>query len=220
MYPEKCDVSPDGKLFIYFAAKFGRGYARGYHDTWTAVSRPPYLTALALSPVGGTYGGSGAFFDDRTVLIGAIAPQHHPDHPPGPLRLLDPSTLNKADPPVVPCWQNGWQGLLAPRATSRISELRKTSGDLMLGRGVPSDYFRLSRRRTPYTLYRPDGKPATLFEAHWADWDQRGRLVATVGGRVFAGKLTRSNKLLWRQLISTHEDRPTRLEAPDWAQRW
>jgi hypothetical protein len=53
IYPEKCDVSPNGKLFIYFAGKFRpRDVATGYDRTWIAVSRPPYLTALALWPVG------------------------------------------------------------------------------------------------------------------------------------------------------------------------
>jgi hypothetical protein len=85
---------------------------------------------------------------------------------------------------------------------------------------VPADYFRPSRRRTLYTLYRPEGDPVALFEAQWADWDQRGRLVATVGGRVFAGKLSRKHQLVWRQLAALHEQRPARLEAPAWAARW
>jgi hypothetical protein len=215
IYPEKCDLSPDGSLFIYFAAKFGRPHAyRGYGDSWTAVSRPPYLTALALWPIGGTYGGRGVFFDDRSVVIGHLAPKHHPDHPPGPLRLLRP------DCEALPCWQSGWQGVLAPRARSRMAEYRKACGDLMLGRDVPADYHGPSRRRTLYTLYRPPGEPVTMFEAHWADWDRRGRLVAAVGGRVVAGTLMQDNRLEWRQLADLHEERPTRLEAPDWAQHW
>ena len=31
----------------------------------------------------------------------------------------------------------------------------------------------------PNMLYRNDGEPLDTFEAHWADWDQQGRLVAT-----------------------------------------
>jgi hypothetical protein len=34
-----------------------------------------------------------------------------------------------------------------------------------------------------------------LFEAHWADWDQNERLVATVGGRVLSGKLDKKHTL-------------------------
>ena len=77
-----------------------------------------------------------------------------------------------------------------------------------------------SRRRSRYTLYRSNGKPAAMFEAQWADWDQQGRLVATVGGRVLTGELGRKNKLLWRQLASMHEERPAPMEAPDWARHW
>jgi hypothetical protein len=221
MYPDKCDLSPDGRLLIYFAGKFRqRDVARGYHSTWTAVSRPPYLTALALWPIGDTWGGRGVFLDERTVLVATSSPsfdaKHHPDHPPGPLRVVECCSLKKDDPrrDAVPCWQNGWNRILTPQATS---EYRKTCGELILGRDFSSHHYP-SRRRTLYTVYR--GKPVALFEAHWADWDQRGRLVATVGGRVFAGKLKKNDKLVWRELKAMNDERPSRMEAPPWAQHW
>jgi hypothetical protein len=89
---------------------------------------------------------------------------------------------------------------------------------VLLGRDVSS--ADASRSPKLYTLSHDDGEPFALFEAHWADWDQRGRLVAGVGGRILTGKVTSSDKLRWRELISTHEDRPSRMEAPHWAQRW
>jgi len=223
IYPERCDVSPNGKLFLYFAGKFRqRDVGRGYHRTWTAVSRPPYLTALALWPIGDTWGGGGVFLDDRTVLISTSAPslgaRNHPDHPPGPLRVLEYCGLKKGDPrrDVAPCWQSNWQ--LCSNAW------RKTCGDLTLEReasfagAYESPYP--SRRRSLYTLYRPDEEPVALFEAHWADWDQQGRLVATVGGRVLTGELKKNNKLVWRQLAAMNEEQLTRMEASSWAQRW
>ena len=58
VYPRKCDLAPDGKLFSYFAGKFRwRDQERGYDFMWIAVSRPPYFSALALWPVGDTWGG-------------------------------------------------------------------------------------------------------------------------------------------------------------------
>jgi hypothetical protein len=211
MYPDKCDVSPDGKLFAYFA---GKHRTQDISTTWTAVSRPPYLTALALWPVGDTYSSSGVFLDNQTLLVGAIG-EHDPEHPPGPLRLVADRRQRPAR-----CWESGWEGILAPGATSRYGEFRKPCGDLILGREVPADYFRPSRRRTLYTLYRRNGESIALFEAHWADWDQSGRLVATAGGRVVEGKLARNGKLLWKQLASMNEERPQRMQAPEWAQRW
>lgn len=64
IYERRCDLSPDGELLVYLAAKFGRPL-----DSWTAISRPPYLTALALWPSMGTWGGGGLFVDTRTLQL-------------------------------------------------------------------------------------------------------------------------------------------------------
>src|SRR6187200_1673578 len=45
IYPRRADLSPDGELLIYFAGRFRKPL-----HTWTAVSHPPYFTALALWP--------------------------------------------------------------------------------------------------------------------------------------------------------------------------
>jgi hypothetical protein len=88
MYPDKCDLAPDGKLFSYCVGKFRRTEEdRGYDSTWLAVSRPPYFTALALWPVGGTWGGHTMFLDDGSFYAGTLK-DHHPDHPPGHCLLL------------------------------------------------------------------------------------------------------------------------------------
>jgi len=87
-----------------------------------------------------------------------------------------------------------------------------------LGLGAEGHFS--SPRRSLYTLSPADGEPITSFEAHWADLDQQGRLVATVGGRMLAGKLKKGGKPLWRQLAAMQEEQPTRMEAPEWAQHW
>jgi hypothetical protein len=80
LYESKCDLSPDGALFLYAAFKGGRAQTP-FTDSWTAISRPPWLYALALWPVGTTYGGGGRFVGPRQVsLRGVGAP--HPDFPP------------------------------------------------------------------------------------------------------------------------------------------
>ena len=65
-----CDLSPDGELVAYVASKFDGREPRdpviGRH--WTAVSRPPWLTALALWPSSG-YGGGAVFVDDRRLEL-------------------------------------------------------------------------------------------------------------------------------------------------------
>ncbi|MEW5962871.1 MAG: hypothetical protein AB1749_04855 [Pseudomonadota bacterium] len=64
IYERRSDLSPDGDLLVYFAAVHKTPLA-----SWTAVSRPPYLTALALWPKGDCWGGGGRFLSRHHVLI-------------------------------------------------------------------------------------------------------------------------------------------------------
>lgn len=63
VYVERCDLSPDGRHFIYFLLD-GR-WQSDAEGAFTAVSRPPYWTALSLFPGGNTWGGGGIFADDK-----------------------------------------------------------------------------------------------------------------------------------------------------------
>lgn len=45
IYERRCDISPSGKYLVYFAGNQKPPYYR-----WTAISKPPYLTALTLWP--------------------------------------------------------------------------------------------------------------------------------------------------------------------------
>ena len=57
LYPRRCDLSPDGRLFSYFALKGKGGEFLGQSGlkTYHAVSRAPWLFALAAWPESGTY---------------------------------------------------------------------------------------------------------------------------------------------------------------------
>ena len=74
--------SPAARL-VYFAAK-----NKGPIAAYTAISKPPYFTALALWPSLGTYGGGGLFVNDdhaelnhdpfhRELREGRLAPTAH-----------------------------------------------------------------------------------------------------------------------------------------------
>lgn len=63
VYIERCSLSPDGRHFIYFALD-GR-WSSDARGSYTALSRPPYWTALALFPEGDTWGGGGVFLDSE-----------------------------------------------------------------------------------------------------------------------------------------------------------
>ena len=68
IHERRSDLSPDGELLLYAATKGG-----GDLSSWTAISKPPYLTALALWTDPGVWGG-GHFGDDwRTVYLNQLA---------------------------------------------------------------------------------------------------------------------------------------------------
>ena len=80
IYEDKCDVSPDGELFLAFVHQ-GRKSGTSTTHAWSAVSRPPWLHALALWPQGTTYGGGGRFTGARSLVLRHGAPRAHDDHP-------------------------------------------------------------------------------------------------------------------------------------------
>ncbi len=92
VYERRCDLSPDGSLLIYFAQKISPHTLkdREFTHTWTAISKPPYFTALALWPKGQSWDGGGLFKDDKTVLLNheKEVAEPHPSHKPGRLHVI------------------------------------------------------------------------------------------------------------------------------------
>lgn len=97
IYEDKCDVSPDGRWLLY-AAHQGSRLNTSYTHSWTAVSRLPWLHALALWPMGTTYGGGGRFVDAHTVILRVGQAQTHPDHRNTRLKVLEgEAALQRSD---------------------------------------------------------------------------------------------------------------------------
>lgn len=69
VYGSDCSLSPDGDLFAYFATKFRGHRSRNIGFAWTAVSKLPWLTALALWPHSDTWGGAVKFADNKTIVV-------------------------------------------------------------------------------------------------------------------------------------------------------
>jgi hypothetical protein len=64
IYARRSDLTPAGDKLVYFAASF-----RAPYYSWTAISRPPWLTALALWPKGDCWGGGGLFESPRHLKL-------------------------------------------------------------------------------------------------------------------------------------------------------
>ena len=68
IYERRSDLSPDGELLLYAALKGGSELY-----TYTAASRPPYLTALALWTDAGMWGGGHFGSDWRSIQLNQFA---------------------------------------------------------------------------------------------------------------------------------------------------
>lgn len=66
LYTERCALSPDGRHFLYFTLDNRWNSEAG--GSYTVISRPPWFTALALFPIGHTWGGGGFFIDNTTFV--------------------------------------------------------------------------------------------------------------------------------------------------------
>ena len=67
IYERRCDLSPDGRYFIYFAMNGKwRTESKG---SWTAISGAPFLKALAMFPKGDCWHGGGLFTTEKRYWL-------------------------------------------------------------------------------------------------------------------------------------------------------
>ena len=229
VYERRCDISADGSLFVAFVRQSGgREAGPPAKDTWVAVSRMPYFTALALWFAGGTYH-TGAFFPDAASLWLGYLEETAPDvgSEPDWLSITPPrdiAYINRS-----PEWtdrtvhfnrllRDGWQ-VMEKQDGASLWEKRHSilqSSLIML-----HQFESFTTYGGPYTveyILREDsglGHPIGL--ATWADWDQQGRLVVAREGRLWrwdaaAGSL--------QEIADFNPQTPDPQPAPHWARVW
>lgn len=75
VYTRRCDLSPDGQFLVYACTNYADrkpknpGLTDYSHHGWTAISRPPYFTALGLWYMGGAWNGGGIWEGRRNVAL-------------------------------------------------------------------------------------------------------------------------------------------------------
>jgi hypothetical protein len=67
IYERRCDLSPNGKLFIYFA--MNGHWESETKGAWTAISRVPFLKAMSLFAKGDCWHGGGLFLSDKEFWL-------------------------------------------------------------------------------------------------------------------------------------------------------
>ena len=208
LYPERCAISPDGRLLAYFALQAHNHW----QDPWSsffAVSKLPWLTALVAWPTMGTYTTGSCFEDSSTLLVDGCNPQtpHH--------GAFQGTVKSVRMPPYGNLISMGWQlrtpmpqrDSLSAREWSEYRttfELRKSQpvGGWVLFQ-LPSVHQYAMESMATGRIEQPDWS--------WADWDHRNRLVVATRH----GVLQIHNMRRWPDSLEWHD-----VKSPEWSRNW
>jgi hypothetical protein len=260
IYERRCDLSPDGRLLIYFVSKFSKStladqpgiiesvkaWVTGdttkvndhYTYAWTAISKPPWLTALALWPKGDCYAGGGLFEDGSTVHLDHPSWQStpHPRHQPVGLKVRAGAVPGGEDEPIYSSrlLRDGWKLERKGRFVSagpfrviaertKVNVRRSPCGMyelLMITKGY--DFKACGGPYLPDFAVRSvsDGGIRELGPATWADWDHRGRVVLARDGCLFQCALYGDDGVEPHLIHDFNDDRPRPIESPPEASSW
>lgn len=193
VFERRSDVSPDGSLFAYFVYK-ATGGPDINTDSWIAISRPPYFTALALWAIGTTYCSGALFMDAHTLRCGGITDA--PDIGALPAWL----SLTAELPPYAastPEWtsrhvywnrllRGGWTPTPSIDAAEPAWERAEPGGDrvLLMATARTARWATHGERGALEFGLQSAGDITPLGRATWADWDHRGRLIVARDGRL------------------------------------
>jgi hypothetical protein len=229
IYEGRSDLSPSGSLLIYFASKFSKKTLadKEYTYAWSAVSRPPFLTALALWPKGDCWHGGGLFVAEHALFLNHREARPHPDHLPKRLRVTaNPQATGEDDPILIPRMErDGWKFLQSlqfdymGRRTIRPAIMEKTRPNKLLTLRVEKYYDPEEQWLCSLRTKRGNEIEIGIGIGTWVDFDQQGRLVFAADGKLFSGTLKRG-KVVLTQLADFNDSKSRAVKAPAEASRW
>jgi hypothetical protein len=226
VYERRSDLSSDGRLFAAFVRQSGGREPDGA-DTWMAISRPPYFSALAVWFVGGTYH-TGPCFPDGKALWTGFAGAIPPDRGTVPAWLQRRGAREISYVDGTGEWpertvhfnrllRDGWQ-LLDRDQYCSIWQRRHPHRPITLEMTHAFDgTTRGHAYRVEYRVQQGGAPEQSIGEASWADWDQRGRLVVARAGQLRAWDVDTGTE----RLIADFNGRsPDPQPPPAWALEW
>ena len=223
IYERRCDLSPDGKYLIYFAMN-GR-WDSEVRGSWTAISRAPYLKALALFPKGDCWNGGGLFTGKKSYWLNAGCGHSElrntrevvRDSKFQPLNSVGGECLSVYFPRLL---RDGWT-LVEPVNVARwqdfhVFEKQLAAGWVLRkiahaevgappGKGCYWDEHELLRTESGARIACP--------EWEWAEVERK-RLVWAEAGKLFAGRLGKDGLAYKSELFDFNEMTFEPIEAP------
>lgn len=235
IYERRCDLSPNGKLLIYFASK-----QKPPLYTWTAISKPPFFTALALWPKGDCWNGGGWFVTDKKIRLnhGTLQTSLHPDFQLGPIKVVGLAECGGEDDTVwdVVRQRDGWQLIEAGKVVEQKKPWNGWRYDTPehWGKRHPNkvdlalhmEILGVANRESPwyrirYTIRKSQDVISDLGICDWADWDHhRADLLYAKNGSLFRQPIELKGALAPVHLVDLNSFKFNDVIAPDSARQW
>lgn len=229
IYEKRCDLSPNGEKLIYFAAKhYVATRTTTPSNTWTAISKPPYLTAIEFWPGdNSTLCGGGLFESDKRVVINAYRGESKAlplFHLLFRLKVISKQLSVGDEMYSTRLARDGWtfDRDVSPASLHRTNygvrcKVNQAESLALLatttrGKSVEHEAYEVIDLKA--------GQRTPLKNVRWADWDQHGRFVFARRGCIFTARYDESNRLQVVQLADFNDATFARLEAPDEAKVW
>ena len=226
IFPQRCDLSPDGRWFLACIHKPGADWPAG--DVYEAVSRAPWLTALAAWGEGSTYA-RGAHLTEATGVCELGSPDVGDA---GPLLARHGLAVTLAEQFAVER-RRGWAEVpgTPPRAErgpwdDRVGiEVRRPhpddAGTWLHATGLAAGHRTGLFEDDPATYWlEAHGELVVLDDVQWADWAHDGSLlVATVDGRL-QQRRPDGGRDADAVEIDLAPERPEPTPPPAWASEW
>jgi len=238
IYEYTGDLSPDGKLLFYTAFKRNNYWNNPeYGNTWLAISKSPYFTALALW-FPDAFQPGGHFVDNETIqLYGSLS--QHPNHAPSELNITYDNPQYASFPHKDAFFNHqGWkifqsssvpfdkEVYVDPRMKPNILWSKRSNNIDLYARW--RGYLRSDKKNSPggqsyqfeYSISSSQtDQKIVLTGVNWADFDQQGRLVLARAGKLFTATVA-NDAVIYRELADFNDHRPEPMETPDWAKKW
>ena len=229
VYEDLCDLSEDGELFVYSVRK-ANAWTTQHRDkvgeTWTAISRPPFFTALGLWP-NGCWDGGGLFTGSNRLTLGLPTPKAVPNHllenlevQGYPMPKHQPQQLS-----TLIALREGWQpsNCLAEALTGYYWRLLSPLEKIGCGGSVrvirTTTQTKNDRNVDHFCVINEHGK-TQIGITDFVDFDSLGRLVQGHRGRLLICSNPTEQLLQWRELADFSSARPAPLPPTDWARVW
>lgn len=207
----RSDLSPDGKHLIYFALN-GKWH-RETGGSWTAISRAPYLKAIAIYKDDCWFGGGLWMSNEKYWLNSSCratlrqANEVHPDDHDRPIREFGSGCAGVYYPRLL---RDGWQ--LKERTRTMMGNCidlfqKQVAGSWNLHKFCQSgsDEHELYNVETGVSIYKPDWE--------WAEVD-RHRLIWASEGKLFSAILDGTGLTCETELHDFNSMQFRRIEAP------